>query len=149
MDHTVLVVDDEEDIRYALDIYLSHMGYKVLKAENGEEAISLFKVFSPAIILTDIKMPGMDGIELLGKIKQENPDAEVIMITGHGDMALAIDSIRNDATDFVLKPINDDALEIALKRAKDRMSVRQQLKECKEKLKQLVAENAANDTERS
>jgi len=138
MDHTILIVDDEEDIRYALEIYLSHFGYKVLKAENGEEALSLFRVFGPPIILSDIKMPGIDGIELLQKIKQENPDTEVIMITGHGDMDLAIRSIRNDATDFLLKPINDDALEIALKRAKDRMSMRQKLKDCEEKLKQLT-----------
>ena len=149
MNQTILLVDDEEDIRYALDLFLSHMGYKVLKAENGEEALNLFKVFTPPIILTDIKMPGMDGIDLLRKIKQESPDTEIIMLTGHGDMDLAIDSIRNDATDFLLKPINDDALEIALKRAHDRISMRQKLKMCEEELKRLMEEKAGNQTERS
>ena len=135
-ENTILVVDDEEDIRYALEIYLSHFGYKVLKAKNGEEALSLFRVFSPSIILSDIKMPGMDGIELLRKVKRENPDTEVIVVTGHGDMNLAISSIRNDAADFLVKPINDDALEIALKRAHDRMVLRQKLNACEEQHKQ-------------
>ena len=134
---TILIVDDEADIRFALEVYLSHLGYKVLKAETSEEALSLFRVFSPAIILSDIKMPGMDGIELLQKIKRESPETEVIMITGHGDMALAIDSIRSDATDFLLKPINDDALEIALKRANDTIALRQKLRACEEELRRL------------
>ncbi|MBW1697042.1 MAG: response regulator [Deltaproteobacteria bacterium] len=138
MDKMILVVDDEEDIRYALEMYLSQLGYKVLKAATGEEAISLFRVFNPCIVLTDIKMPGMDGIELLQKIKREDPETEVIMITGHGDMTLAINSIRNDAIDFLTKPINDEALEIALKRAHDRLELRRELKECKEKLAKYI-----------
>ncbi len=137
---TVLLVDDEADIRYALEIYLSHLGYKVLKAETAEEAINVFRVFNPPIVLTDIKMPGMDGIDLLRKIKRESPDTEVIVITGHGDMHLAIHSIRQDAADFLLKPIDDDALEIALKRALDRAAMRQELKTCKEQLEGLKAE---------
>ena len=141
MNRSILIVDDEEDIRYALEIYLSHIGYKVLKAENGEEALSKFRVFVPDIILTDIKMPGMDGLELLKRIKREDAETEVIMITGHGDMDLAINSIRNDAVDFLIKPINDDALEIALKRAQDRLEMKRKLKACEEQLNRLSAEN--------
>ena len=148
-DKTLLLVDDEEDIRDILWIPLTDMGYTVFTAENGEEALNLFKVFTPPVVLTDIKMPGMDGIDLLRKIKQLSPDTEIIMLTGHGDMDLAIDSIRNDATDFLLKPINDDALEIALKRAKDRILMRQKLKKCEEELKRLMEEKAGNQTERS
>ena len=73
----------------------------------------MFRELSPAIVLTDIKMPGMDGIELLRHIKAESPDTEVIMFTGHGDMDLAIKSLKYEATDFVTKPINDEILEIA------------------------------------
>ncbi|MEJ2096711.1 MAG: response regulator [Deltaproteobacteria bacterium] len=81
---TILLVDDEEDIRAVLDMTLSDMGYHVLTAENGEAALALFIDKKPELVLTDIKMPTMDGIELLKRIKRENPDAEVIMITGHG-----------------------------------------------------------------
>ncbi len=85
-------------------------------------------------------MPGMDGIALLRKIKREDPDTEVIMITGHGDMNLAIKSLKQEATDFVTKPINDEVLEIALNRAKERIEMRRQLKHYTENLERLVEE---------
>jgi signal transduction histidine kinase len=93
-------------------------------------------------VLTDIKMPVMDGIELLKRIKQSNPETEVIMITGHGDMDLAIKSLKYEATDFITKPINVDALEIALKRACDRILMRQRLKEYTENLETLLREKS-------
>jgi signal transduction histidine kinase len=91
-------------------------------------------------VLTDIKMPGMNGIQLLQSIKAERPDTEVIMITGHGDMELAIQSLKHDASDFISKPIHDEVLDIALKRACDKISVRKQLKEYTENLERLVEE---------
>ena len=104
----ILLVDDEEGIRKVLGISLSDIGYKVYTAENGEEAFEIFEEVDPPIVLTDIKMPGMDGVELLRKIKATSPNTEVIMITGHGDMDLAIKSLKYEAVDFVTKPINDD-----------------------------------------
>lgn len=136
----ILLVDDEADIRDVLGISLSDIGYKVHAVENGEEAILLFKKINPAIVLTDIKMPGMDGIELLRKIKRENPDTEVIMITGHGDMNLAVKSLKYEATDFITKPINVDALEIALKRANERIIIKRKLQEYTENLEGLLKE---------
>jgi YesN/AraC family two-component response regulator len=91
---------------------------------------------------TDIKMPGMDGIDLLQDLKQVSPDTEVIMITGHGDMELAIKSLKYEATDFVIQPINDDILEIALKRAHERITMRRQLKEYTENLERMVEERS-------
>jgi signal transduction histidine kinase len=140
MAEKILLVDDEEGIRKVLGISLSDSGYKVFTAESGEEALRIFKEQAPPIVMTDIKMPGMDGIELLQRMKQENPDAEVIMITGHGEMELAIQSLKHEATDFITKPINDDALEIALKRAKERISLKTQIREYTENLEKLVEE---------
>jgi signal transduction histidine kinase len=140
MDKSILLIDDEGGIRKVLGISLADMGYKVFTADNGEEGLRIFRDEKPPIVLTDIKMPGMDGIELLRLIKEEIPDTEVIMITGHGDMELAIGSLKLEATDFVTKPINDEVLEIALKRAHERISMRRQLRDHTENLEGLVKE---------
>ena len=143
MDQKLLLVDDEAGIRKVLSISLSDIGYTVFTAENGEEALKIFRKETPPIVLSDIKMPGMDGIQLLRTIKHENPDTEVIMITGHGDMDLAIKSLKYRAIDFVTKPINDDVLEIALNRANEKILMRQQLREYTENLEALVREKSA------
>ncbi len=142
IDSRILLVDDEAGIRTVLGIALADSGYRVTTAENGEEALRLFRELKPPIVLTDIKMPEMDGIELLQHIKAESPDTEVIMFTGHGDMDLAIKSLKYDATDFVTKPINDEILDIALKRARERISLRRQLREHTENLERLVEEKS-------
>jgi signal transduction histidine kinase len=136
----ILLVDDEEDIRDVLSVSITDMGYTVLEAETGEQAIGIFRQIDPPIVMTDIKMPGMDGIELLQKIKRENPDTEVVMITGHGDMDLAIKSLKFEATDFITKPINVEALEIALKRVQDKIIMKRQLKAYTQNLEALVRE---------
>jgi len=84
MKNTILLVDDEAGIRKVLGISLQDSGYDVHTAENGQEALRLFKEIAPPIVLTDIKMPDMDGIELLRHIKEESPDTEVIRSRGHG-----------------------------------------------------------------
>jgi signal transduction histidine kinase len=136
----MLIVDDEPGILKVLGISLADWGYDVLTAESGEKALEIFGKARPSIVLTDIKMPGMDGIQLLRKIKKESPDTEVIMITGHGDMDLAIQSLKHEASDFIMKPIGDDVLEIALKRAMERISYKARLKEYTDDLERLVQE---------
>ncbi len=137
---SILLVDDEEDIREVVGMSLTDIGYTVHTAENGNRALELFRSISPPIVMTDIKMPGLDGIELLQCIKRENPETEVVMITGHGDMDLAIKSLKFEATDFITKPINVEALEIALKRVRERIIMRRQLKEYTESLEALLRE---------
>jgi len=134
----LLIIDDEEGIRKVLTLSLTNDGYDVSAAAGGEEGIEIFKRESPPIILTDIKMPGMDGIETLKQIKELNPDAEVIMITGHGDMDLAIEALKLDASDFLNKPIKDEALSIALKRAEQRIAIKQKLKAYTDDLERMV-----------
>jgi signal transduction histidine kinase len=136
----ILLVDDEKDIRDVLGMTLSDMGYQVLTAANGKTALNTFLSETPPIVLTDIKMPVMDGIALLQCIKRENPEAEVIMITGHGDMDLAIKSLKHHATDFITKPINVEALEISLKRVEEKIVTRKQLQEYTQNLERLIRE---------
>jgi PAS domain S-box-containing protein len=139
----ILVVDDEEDLRDILQIFLDDLGYDVFTAANGQEGLARFQAERPPIVLSDIKMPVMDGVELLRQIKLADPEAEVIMITGHGDMELAIESLKLEAADFITKPINDDVLEIALKRVCEKISMRRQLKAYTENLETLVEEKSA------
>jgi signal transduction histidine kinase len=143
MDNTILFVDDEKDICDVLSISLSDLGYKVYTAQNGQEALRIIQEVNPPIVLTDIRMPVMDGIELLRRIKRQFPETEVVMVTGHGDMDLAIESLKHEATDFIVKPIKDEALEVALKRALEKISMRRQLREYTEDLEELVQEKSA------
>ncbi len=140
MSQNILVVDDESGIRTVLFISLTDMGHRVRLAETADDALLQIEQERPSIVLTDIKMPGMDGIELLKAIKAKDRDIEVIMMTGHGDMDLAIQSLKLEATDFITKPIGNDALEIAVHRASDRIAMRRQLRQYTERLEQLVEE---------
>jgi len=136
----ILLVDDERGIRNVLGITLQDMGYPVLLAGSGEKALKIFEENLPAIVLTDIKMPGMDGIELLSAVKRLQPETEVIMITGHGDMDLAIKSLKLAAADFITKPIHTPVLERAIEHAAERITMRKQLAEYTQRLEALVAE---------
>lgn len=140
---SILLVDDEEDIRDLLGMLLADLGYAVSSAENGEEACTAFRDTPPDIVLTDIKMPGMDGIELLRTIKRECPDIEVIMISGHGDMQLAIESLKFEAADFITKPIDDEILSISLDKVTEKILLRRQVREYTENLERMVEEQSA------
>jgi signal transduction histidine kinase len=138
----ILLVDDEDGIRKVLGISLADRGYRVHTAADGRQALDLFDRFHPSMVLTDIKMPGMDGIELLRQVKKRDTDTEIIMITGHGDIDLAIKSLKFDATDFITKPIDEEILDVALKRARQRIDLRAQLRAYTENLEQLVEEKS-------
>ncbi|MCP4746876.1 MAG: hybrid sensor histidine kinase/response regulator [Desulfobacteraceae bacterium] len=139
---SILLVDDEKDIREVLELALVDAGYEVQLAENGQQALDYFRKNRPSIVITDIKMPVMDGIQLLRKIKLEAPETEVVMITGHGDMDLAIRSLKYEATDFITKPIHVDALEVALKRVGDKILMRRKLEEYTANLERLLKEKS-------
>jgi PAS domain S-box-containing protein len=125
----ILLIDDEPDILRVLGISLKADGYDVTPALNGAEGLEAFTREKPPIVITDIKMPGMNGIEVLEKIKEINPDTEVIIITGHGDIDNAIESLKYGASDFINKPVRDEALSIALARAKEKIDIKRRLKE--------------------
>ena len=125
----ILLIDDEADILRVLSLSLKADGYDVVTAADGEEGLAVFDREKPDIVLTDIKMPGIDGIEVLKQIKQRSDESEVIIVTGHGDFDAAIEALQFGASDFINKPVRDQALAVSLKRARERIDVKRQLKE--------------------
>ena len=142
MQKTLLLVDDEPGIRKVVGIALMDCGYTVREAANGDEGLEVFRRERPPIVITDIRMPGMDGLGLLSAIKAESPGTEVILVTGHGDMDVAIEGLRLDACDFISKPVGPEVLEIALKRAEEKITLRERMREYTENLEALVREQA-------
>lgn len=117
MTQKVLIIDDEKPTLAMFELFLEAYGFEVLSAENGEDGIMVFEKEKPSIVFTDIKMPGMDGFEVLKRIKTNAPNAVVIVITGHGDKELAKKALDLNATDFIHKPVQKEALDSALLRA--------------------------------
>ena len=124
-------------------------GYEVIPAHSGIEGIEIFDKERPDIVLTDIKMPGMDGIEVLKKVKSIHPQSEVIIITGHGDIDNTIEALQYGASDFINKPVRDEALSIALKRAQEKLEIKKQLKEYTLDLEHKIAEATREIARRS
>jgi two-component system, NtrC family, sensor kinase len=121
----VLVIDDDPGIRRVMAMVLENSGYRVLTAADGETGLKLCQDESPHIVITDIGMPGIDGLEVLRRIKEIDPDKEVIITTAFSDIALAIKAMQLDATGLLTKPISDDSLTVALQRAKERLAKRE------------------------
>lgn len=125
----VLLIDDEEDIRQIVSIVLADLGYHISVADNGEDGLKFCIANRPQIVITDIRMPKMDGLKFLEAVKDVDDDVEVIVMTAFGEMDLAIRALQLDASDFINKPVDKTVLQVALERARDRYASRNQLKE--------------------
>jgi YesN/AraC family two-component response regulator len=117
----VLVIDDEPSTLFMFNLFLEAYGYEVLTAENATAGIEIFKKDRPAIVFTDIKMPGMDGLDALKRFKSIDSAAQVIVMTGHGDQDLMRKALEFKAVAFLNKPIERAALEEVLKKAVDNL----------------------------
>jgi len=115
----ILVIDDEKPTLKMFRLFFDVYGYTVLTAEDGVKGLEAFKKEKPSIVFTDIKMPGIDGFEVLKRIKEIDPRAQVIIITGHGDADLEGKAFDLHATDFINKPIEKIALDKALRKAEE------------------------------
>ncbi|MBU0545123.1 MAG: response regulator [Proteobacteria bacterium] len=147
MEYSILLVDDEEDFCQALGQRLERMGYIVYTATCGRDALTVFRDVNPMIVLMDVMLPDNNGLDLMKQMKTENPDTEVIIITGHGNMELAIKSFQYDATDFITKPIDREALEQALDLATKKMFDRRRLQKSAENkaMRDVVINELVND----
>jgi two-component system, NtrC family, sensor kinase len=145
----ILIIDDEPDLLRVLARSLKADDHEVATAPDGPNGLSMFEGQRPAIVITDIKMPGMSGIEVLKRIKKQAPDAEVIIITGHGDMDTAVEALHFGASDFVTKPFRSETLAIAIRRAEEKIDIKRRLREYTLNLEGKVAEATAELRRRS
>lgn len=130
----ILLVDDEEAILRSLGEVFRDLGYEVLTALDGGEALRLATGQPVDLVISDVKMPHMDGIELLSRLQTQTPDLPVILITGHGDEDTAISALQKGARDYLRKPIRVKALLAAIKRVQDQQQLEQLLGEERNKL---------------
>jgi two-component system nitrogen regulation response regulator NtrX len=115
--HRILVIDDETGIREALRQVLEYEGYQVKGAGSGVEGLELYGSFRPDLVLLDVKMAGQDGLETLARLREADPHALVVMISGHGTIATAVTATHRGAYDFLEKPLDTDRLLITLRNA--------------------------------
>jgi len=113
---SILIVDDELQTRIGLEEILQMCGYQVKAAASGKEALEYLQSNKADLVLCDIKMPEMDGFELLHLIKEKHPSTKVIMITGNGDMGSVRKSFRMGADEFITKPVNSQELSLIIER---------------------------------
>jgi len=130
----VLIVDDEKNIRRTLRMVLSSKEYSVGDCASAEEAIRLMQEEPVDVVLLDIKLPGMDGIELLSKIRRDWPMTEVIMISGHGTIQDAVGATRLGAYDFLEKPLDADRVDLAVSNCVEKLSLFRQVKDLKSRI---------------
>ncbi|HTY23597.1 MAG TPA: PAS domain S-box protein [Desulfomonilaceae bacterium] len=136
----VLVVDDEESIRNLMRMTLELDGYEVLLAQDGPTGLKMFEKESPDVVLLDVRLPGMGGIEVLTRIKALDPDSEVIIVTGHGDMEMATECLRREASNFLTKPISEEVLSLSLKRSLEKVALKRKVKQYTTNLEAMVRE---------
>ena len=130
----ILIIDDEKAIRKALTEILSAEGYKTEEAGDGEEGLKKFKEKTYDVVLCDIKMPKLDGIEFLQKATESNADVPVIMISGHGNIETAVDAVKKGAFDYISKPPDLNRMLITIRNAMDRSSLVTETKVLKRKV---------------
>ena len=119
-DHRILVVDDEPASRKGLQELLTVWGYDVSAAGDGQEALERAAVRAPDLVVADLVMPGIDGLELLTRLKRDFPTTAVVFLTGQGSIETAVQAIKDGAYDYLTKPVDPTRLQLLLDRALER-----------------------------
>lgn len=139
----ILIVDDEEIICHVLERRLTKEGYLCITAQNGKEALTHFYKNSFSLIISDIKMPEMTGIELLQKVKAIDPRMKMIMVTAYPEIDLAVNAMRQGAYDFIIKPADLDLIVMSVKKALDSKRLEEEIEAYHNRLEELVEERTA------
>lgn len=124
----VLVVDDEESLRRVTQLKLQQAGYEATTASDGAQALELLDRHPQDLIITDLKMPGMSGMDLLRSVKEDYPEVIVIVVTAFGTIESAVEAMRLGAHDYIIKPVNADALKLVVSRALEHHRLREEVK---------------------
>jgi two-component system response regulator AtoC len=138
----VLVVDDEENLRLVLRTLLKRAGYEVEVASSGEEALEKVETFGPDVVLTDVRMPKMGGLDLLSALRAKNSPATVIVMSAYGSVDLALEAIKAGAYDYVAKPFKPDEILLTLRKAEERELLRRENRQLREEIRK---ENKLDD----
>ena len=133
-DASVLIVDDEEMIRTALEQWLRLSDFKTHVASDAASALARLDEIHPHVILSDVRMPGLSGLDLLRKVRERALPTEVILITGHGDVPMAVEALRAGAFDFLQKPYVPDALVATLRRAAEQVRLKREIADLRRRL---------------
>lgn len=132
---TILIIDDEPVVRESMAVYLEDSGYRVQVACNGEEGLRLFETVRPDLVICDLRMPVMDGLEVLRRIETDAPETPVIMVSGQGSMSDVVSALRLGAIDYLVKPVVElEVLEHAVRRALERGQLLRQNRQYREQL---------------
>ena len=134
----ILLVDDDEMIRKSAGAFLRKMGHEVIFATNGREGLEWFEREGADIVISDIMMPDVDGLDFLRSLKERGSDVEVILVTGHGDLDTAVEALRQGAFDFFTKPVRLEELKAALERTRRYQSIRREKDRIQARLESLV-----------
>lgn len=139
----IVLIDDEKDILEVVSLDLVDAGYQTFTAGDGAAGMELIEAVSPQIVITDIRMPGMDGLEVLSRTKERDRNTQVIVVTAFGELDIATRALQLDASDFITKPVSPEGLHLAIKRAKERYSALQTVADYTRLLEQENARTAA------
>ena len=124
----LLVVDDDESLRWVTKVQMEQSGYTVDAAPDGREALELLQQNSADLVITDLMMPGMSGLDLLKEIRSEYPDLAVIVVTAFGTVETAVEAMKAGAYDYITKPVNIDELKLIVSRALEHVTLKEEVR---------------------
>jgi DNA-binding NtrC family response regulator len=134
----VLLVDDDPDFLWLTGNMLEQTGYRVMEARDGESALALFKKDKPGVVLLDYRMPGRDGLHIAVEMKERDPSVPIIMITGYGEVRIAVGALKAGVYDYIIKPVDKDDLLFTIRRALENQSLVEEV----ERLRSVLSERA-------
>lgn len=136
----ILVIDDEQSIRKTFKLRLAKWGYQVLTASSGDSGIQKLRDYKCQVVITDLKMPGLSGQEVLGEVKKRYPDIEVVMITGYATIEAAVETMKAGAFDFLVKPLNFEHVRLLLKKIEKNLKLKAENEQLKDRINILSKE---------